>query len=112
MLAAVVRLSGVPACLACWVMLMRGDGVLADRLLIRLAQLRVALAHDLAHAHLGQFLGHVFSVSNMPRSSAGLSWMKAVMTSFRSSRQMRLASGACRLDQALDLDVDLAASPR
>ena len=40
----------------------RGDGVLAHGLLIFLVKLGVLVLDDLAHADLGQFLGHQFLV--------------------------------------------------
>ena len=40
----------------------RGDGVLANRLLIGFAEVRIALPDDHSHAHLGQLLGRGFFV--------------------------------------------------
>jgi hypothetical protein len=70
-----------------------GDGVLANGLLVASLSSGVALAHDLAHAQLRQLFGQGVFLVEQPRSSAVLSCRKLVTTSFKSSLQMRVASG-------------------
>ena len=93
---------------ACCVEVQRRDSVLANGLLIGFAEVGVALADDLAHAQLRQFLGHSVPRVEQPSFQVVLSCTKAVMTSFKSSRQTRLASGYWA-HQTIDLEVELAA---
>ena len=65
--------------------------MLADGLLVFLVEIGILVLDDLAHADLGQFFGHQFLVEQATLDRV-LSCTKVAITSFRSSRQIRVAS--------------------
>ena len=84
-----------------------GDGVLAHRLLILLVELGILVLDDLAHADLGQLLGHQFLVEQ-----AALDGGLVLNEGGNDLVQVLLADArgllALRLGETLDLDLELA----
>ena len=89
----------------------RRDGVLANGLLIFVVEFGILVLDDLAHAHLGQFLGHQLLVEQAALDR------RLVLHEGRDHLVQILLADARRflalgLGQPLDLDLELARFPR
>ncbi len=87
----------------------RRNRVLPDGFLILVAQFRVALAHDLAHAQLRQLLRHRVLAVEQPPLERGLVLHEGGDHFVQILAADAAGFGACGLHQAIDLEVDLAA---
>jgi hypothetical protein len=99
----------VAICLACWVRVEGGDGVLAHGLLVFRVKLGILVLDDLAHANLRQLLGHQFFVEQAALDG-GLVLNEGrddFVQVFLTDTRRFLALG---LGEALDLDLELPLS--